>query len=100
MSSCRKNAPLVACLVETKLNVLAPVGLTVLVPEGADHLGSWWLRQRRGLDSEARPPFDSLVVWEAEDWVQNACWGLPNLVAKYSYHVIGQVLHPVARCLR
>jgi len=70
------------------------------MPEGADDLGSWWLRQRRRLDNDARPPFDSLmlliswaiwkernnrtfsrtvagtqelfrkVVQEAEDWVQ------------------------------
>ena len=42
--------------------LLASVGLTALVPEGADEPGSWWLRQRQRLDHDAQPAFDSLML--------------------------------------
>lgn len=47
---------------ELWFSLLAPVGLTALVPEGADELGSWWLQQRLRLDNDARPAFDSLML--------------------------------------
>jgi hypothetical protein len=47
---------------ELWFSLLAPVGLTALVPKGADDLGSWWLRQQRRLDNDARPPFYSLLL--------------------------------------
>jgi hypothetical protein len=47
---------------ELWFKLLAPVGLATLVPEHDDNLGAWWLRQRRRLDRNNRPPFDSLML--------------------------------------
>ena len=42
--------------------LLAPVGLAALTPDGDDHLATWWLRQRKRVQGDARPPFDSLML--------------------------------------
>jgi hypothetical protein len=47
---------------ELWFKLLAPVGLAALVLEREDDLGVWWLRQRRWLDCDARPTFDSLML--------------------------------------
>lgn len=52
------------CVIARELwfSLLAPIGLSTLVPEGTDDVGSWWLRQRQRLDIAARPTFDLLTL--------------------------------------
>lgn len=47
--------------------MLSPLQLSSLMPECEEEIGSWWLRQRRRVDSASRPVFDSadrLSIWK------------------------------------
>ncbi|XP_066320627.1 uncharacterized protein [Miscanthus floridulus] len=54
----------VGCVLARQLwfSLLAPVGLTALVPATTEELASWWLRQRLRLEVALRLAFDSLVL--------------------------------------
>lgn len=58
------------CVVARELwfQLLAPVGLAVIVPVRGEDIASWWLRQRIGIDSTARPAFDTLMLL--------VCWNI------------------------
>ena len=52
------------CVVARELwfSLLAPVGLSALVPEGAEDVATWRLQLMGRLDNDTRPPFDSLIL--------------------------------------
>lgn len=58
------------CVVARELwfSLLAPLGLSSLVPDEPDEITSRWLRQRDRIDSSANSTFDSLLLL--------VCWSL------------------------
>lgn len=78
---------LLGCVLVRQLwhSLLQPIGLAALTPDRVEDIPQWWLAQRRRIERDARPMFDSMFlllawnVWKHRNGIVFQRWPSPDL---------------------